>query len=134
MNKQQLVTRRQAIKLKQLGFHDKTCAYTHENAQDLNVRFSYPYDHNRWYAEMKERPFISVPTVYEALDWLNAKKSNQVLTIIPAFTHGKWYISCRKLYVDGSGFAAYRIGKLYSNKYAAYREAINILIKEYEKH
>lgn len=115
MNKQQLVTRRQAIKLKQLGFHDKTCAYTCENAQDSIIRLGMAWDYNKRVINAatgkKGKPFISIPTVYEAFDWLVKRVKGHYFEI--AWLEEQKYIA--------------------KNKYVRYRKAINMLIEAYEK-
>lgn len=134
MNKQQLVTRRQAIKLKQLGFHDKTCAFAYENVPDLGVSFSFPRNYNKKFlvdvlSNKKERPYISVPTVYEAFDWLIAKLKTINLywksTSIRYYRHsGVYWLDCVSVDYDAD---------LCKDKYASYRKAIDILIEAYEK-
>lgn len=115
MNKQQLVTRRQAIKLKQLGFHDKTCAFAYENARDSIIRLGMPWDYNKRVINAatgkKRKPFISIPTVYEAFDWLINRVEGYYFEI--AWLEEQRYIA--------------------KNKYVRYRKAINMLIEGYEK-
>lgn len=116
MNKQQLVTRRQAIKLRQLGFHDKTCACLIMAKDYQWIIFGYPSDSNRIKHKQMDgktaHPFVSVPTVYEAVDWFERKLPASVFfsTAFEAqFSH-----KCK-------------------NRFATYRKIINALIKEYEK-
>lgn len=81
----ELVSRKQAFLLKQLGFNVPTSYYlvkTFEVKPFSNKRFnclfmSTPVDWNnvlttakRFEKEVKESFFISVPTVYQALEWI----------------------------------------------------------------
>lgn len=72
MNKKRLVTRKQAEKLKELGFKEKVCHY---QMSDLSVGVSYPRDWNNEAVpygldNIVNYPYLSIPTVNEALDWL----------------------------------------------------------------
>ena len=80
-----LVSRKQSLKLKQLGF-DQLCShhimYTLERRPIRGKRFnclctSYPANWNKY------EQFASVPTVYEAIDWLCTKlKAAKTVTAI----------------------------------------------------
>lgn len=72
MNQRRLVTRKQAEKLKELGFKEKVCHY---QMSDLSVGVSYPRDWNNEAVpygldNIVNYPYLSIPTVDEALDWL----------------------------------------------------------------
>ena len=92
------------------------------------IVFGNPLDSNRIKRKQMdgkvEHPFVSVPTVYEAFDWLIAK-----LNWKTAFIR---YERCVHQYSLWCYDAKYH-ADLCSDKYASYRKAINILIKEYEK-
>lgn len=93
-----LVSRKQAIKLKQVGFN-RVVSYRMvnflEERPEPGVRFnslqlSYPDDWNNT-AKMEE-VFTSVPTVYEAIDWL-ATQLKKDENIIPFDYIGYIYIN-----------------------------------------
>lgn len=72
MNKRRLVTRKQAEKLKELGFKEKVCHY---QMSDLSVGVSYPRDWNNEAVpygldNIVNYPYLSIPTVDEAIEWL----------------------------------------------------------------
>jgi hypothetical protein len=72
MNKKRLVTRKQAEKLKELGFKEKVCHY---QMSDLSVGVSYPRDWNNEAVpygldNIVNYPYLSIPTVDEAIEWL----------------------------------------------------------------
>lgn len=72
MNKRRLVTRKQAEKLKELGFKEKVCHY---QMSDLSVGVSYPRDWNNEAVpygldNIVNYPYLSIPTVDETIEWL----------------------------------------------------------------
>ena len=90
-----LVSRKQAIKLKQAGFN-RTVSYRMvnflEERPETGVRFnclqlSYPDDWNN-----TDEIFTSVPTVYEAIDWI-ATQLKKDENIIPFDYIGYIYIN-----------------------------------------
>lgn len=81
-----LVTRTQALKLKELGFNMKVCHYGFPNWNKVCV--GYPRNWNKeTNAFLKESenkyPYLSIPTVFEAFVWLgrNSKSPEFVRSI-----------------------------------------------------
>lgn len=118
-----IVTIRQAKKLKKLGFNEETCHYLVEGL-DVKPMKSYPtkWNTNKGYDGIKPRyPYIAVPTVEQAISWLIKKNK---------YVKKRLRRSKRTIFTDDLFGSAVFIGK-YTKIYTAYTNYSKINAKTY---
>lgn len=130
MRKKELITIKQAEKLKELGFNEKCCASFFKRSK--RTLFYAPWD-----ANSSVTGYISIPTVDEAIDWLRRKFNICIYSIEPfvdptsanneiVYKYKVKYCNRR----DGwNGRVAIGETRLYKNVYSLKREAITMAIK-----
>lgn len=134
MNKRRLVTRKQAEKLKELGFKEKVCHY---QMSDLSIGISYPRDWNNEAVpygldNIVNYPYLSIPTVDEAIEWLINKldKENFIAyTIVKkqhlVYKNIKMYFCIIKISSEFNSVYTKKRNSIYSTK----KDLINTLIR-----
>lgn len=134
-----IVTIRQAKKLKKLGFNEETCHYLVEGL-DVKPMKSYPtkWNTNKGYDGIKPKyPYIAVPTVEQAINWLVQKnrkikkrvhKSKKIFPENQLFTSSTYYVREMNLYMTYTTFFK-TVAKTYVG---SVRKMIAFLIKRLE--
>ena len=132
MIKDSLITKTQALALKELGFDEPTCGYVWD---DWSVTFFYaPSNNNRTVN------CTSIPTVDEVIDWLRRKYNIVVYNKIEPFvdpiddTHKtilfKYGVKrCDINHLGWNGRIDLGTTRLAKNVYSLKRESINIALK-----
>lgn len=134
MNKKRLVTRKQAEKLKELGFKEKVCHY---QMSDLSVGVSYPRDWNNEAVpygldNIVNYPYLSIPTVDEAIEWLINKLDKRQEFFYYDVTKDTGFLSEKITYyctIDILDNLERTFTKKRNSIYSAKKDLINKLIK-----
>lgn len=134
MNKKRLVTRKQAEKLKELGFKEKVCHY---QMSDLSVGVSYPRDWNNEAVpygldNIVNYPYLSIPTVDEAIEWLINKLDKRQEFFYYDVTKDTGFLSEKITYyctIDVLDNLERTFTKKRNSIYSAKKDLINKLIK-----
>lgn len=134
MNKRRLVTRKQAEKLKELGFREKVCHY---QMSDLSVGVSYPRDWNNEAVpygldNIVNYPYLSIPTVDEAIEWLINKLDKRQEFFYYDVTKDTEFLSEKITYyctIDVLDNLERTFTKKRNSIYSAKKDLINRLIK-----
>lgn len=145
MSKAKLVTVNQAIALKELGFHEEVVWHIKSpNIKKKSKMILCGYiieDWNRYCANDKT-PYISVPTVDEAIDWLRRKFNVVIYDAVEPYTDPLNNKTIRYSYrvkfcnTTWGWNMRERIGqsKWSPNSYAMKRQAITLAIRWINKH
>lgn len=134
MNQRRLVTRKQAEKLKELGFKEKVCHY---QMSDLSVGVSYPRDWNNEAVpygldNIVNYPYLSIPTVDEAIEWLINKLDKRQEFFYYDVTKDTGFLSEKITYyctIDVLDNLERTFTKKRNSIYSAKKDLINKLIK-----
>jgi len=134
MNQRKLVTRKQAEKLKELGFREKVCHY---QMSDLSVGVSYPRDWNNEAVpygldNIVNYPYLSIPTVDEAIEWLINKLDKRQEFFYYDVTKDTEFLSEKIIYyctIDVLDNLERTFTKKRNSIYSAKKDLINKLIK-----
>lgn len=134
MNQKRLVTRKQAEKLKELGFKEKVCHY---QMSDLSVGVSYPRDWNNEAVpygldNIVNYPYLSIPTVDEAIEWLINKLDKRQEFFYYDVTKDTEFLSEKITYyctIDVLDNLERTFTKKRNSIYSAKKDLINKLIK-----
>lgn len=134
MNQKRLVTRKQAEKLKELGFKEKVCHY---QMSDLSVGVSYPRDWNNEAVpygldNIVNYPYLSIPTVDEAIEWLINKLDKRQEFFYYDVTKDTGFLSEKITYyctIDVLDNLERTFTKKRNSIYSAKKDLINKLIK-----
>lgn len=139
MNKKRLVTRKQAEKLKELGFKEKVCHYQwiYDIMSDLSVGVSYPRDWNNeaipyGLDNIVNYPYLSIPTVDEAIEWLINKLDKRQEFFYYDVTKDTGFLSEKITYyctIDVLDNLERTFTKKRNSIYSAKKDLINKLIK-----
>lgn len=132
MIKDSLVTKTQALALKELGFTETTGGYLWEDA--TNISLGYPENNNGIIN------CVSVPTIDEVIDWLRRKYNIVIYNKIEPFvdpvdeTHKtilfKYGVKrCDVNHLGWNGRIDLGVTRLSKNVYSLKREAITIALK-----
>lgn len=127
MRKEHLVTYNQALKLRELGFHDPVSHYGFKAYSDSKKTFVCEGILSDWNKDTKT--FVSIPTVYEASDWLWRKYK---IEISHGSTKGmltnKWFYGANLWYYENrwQEMSAYKTSL---SLYSVYRMQISQAIK-----
>lgn len=134
-----IVTIRQAKKLKKLGFNEEACHYLVEGL-DCKPMKSYPtkWNTNKGYDGIKPKyPYIAVPTVEQAINWLvqknhkikkRSRRSKKIFPENQLFISSTYYVREMNLYMTYTTFSK-TIAKTYLG---SMRKMIAFLIKRLE--
>lgn len=132
MVKDNLVTKTQALALKELGFAEPTACYVLVTGKSIFPW--HPDNHNR------SKEYVSVPTIDETIDWLCRKYNIVIYNKIEPFvdpvdeTHKtilfKYGVKrCDVNHLGWNGRIDLGMTRLAKNVYSLKREAINIALK-----
>lgn len=139
MIKRTLVTKTQALALKELGFNEPTVGYFWTDWEDFDIDFRSPENNNHI------KDCVSIPTVDEVIDWLRRKYNIVIYNKIEPFvdptdtTHKiiLFKYGVKKCDVNNLGWNG-RIDlgstRLSTNVYSLKKEAINIALKYIKSH